>query len=100
MSFLERERFAPTLLLHRVVCYRVFIKYCVLYCELWKKHNFSDHPVLARFARRSVVMHSVFRVVGRVGTRQECQELCLLETEFQCQSAEYVYTTLECRLSR
>ncbi|XP_023343636.1 uncharacterized protein LOC111713076 isoform X2 [Eurytemora carolleeae] len=40
------------------------------------------------------------RVVNQVGTRQQCQELCLLETEFQCHSAEYVFKTLECRLSR
>ena len=40
------------------------------------------------------------RVIGDVTTRVACQELCLLETEFTCLSAEYVYNRQECRLSR
>ena len=40
------------------------------------------------------------RVVGQVTSRKSCQEMCLQETEFQCRSAEYVYSSQECRLSR
>ena len=40
------------------------------------------------------------RVIGQVSSRRSCQELCLQETEFQCMSAEYVYSSQECRLSR
>ena len=31
------------------------------------------------------------RVVGEVNTRLECEELCLLESEFTCASAEFYY---------
>ena len=40
------------------------------------------------------------RVIGQVSSRRSCQELCLQQTEFQCMSAEYVYSSQECRLSR
>ena len=39
-------------------------------------------------------------VVGGVESRLECEELCLLESEFRCASAGYSYTDLECSLSR
>ena len=32
--------------------------------------------------------------------RLDCEELCLIETEFPCASAEYDYGSAECRLSR
>merc|ERR1719431_885922 len=40
------------------------------------------------------------RVVGAVTSRRACQELCLVETDFECSSAEYEYERLECRLSK
>jgi len=40
------------------------------------------------------------RVIAGVTSRQECEELCLIETEFACASAEYFYSQLECRLSK
>ena len=40
------------------------------------------------------------RVISGVTSRQECEELCLIETEFACASAEYFYSQLECRLSK
>ena len=40
------------------------------------------------------------RVIAGVTSRRECEELCLIETEFACGSAEYFYSQLECRLSR
>ena len=40
------------------------------------------------------------RVIAGVTTRRECEELCLIETEFACGSAEFFYSELECRLSR
>ena len=35
-----------------------------------------------------------------VAGRLDCEELCLLETEFPCASAEFDYSLAECRLSR
>ena len=40
------------------------------------------------------------RVTSGVASRLDCMELCLIETEFPCASAEYDYTTRECTLSR
>ena len=40
------------------------------------------------------------RVIAGVVSRTQCQELCLLELEFSCASAEYFYDLAECRLSR
>ena len=40
------------------------------------------------------------RVVEGVAGRLDCEELCLIETEFPCASAEYDYSSAECRLSR
>lgn len=40
------------------------------------------------------------RVIGQVTSRKSCEELCLQHTEFECMSAEYVYSSQECRLSR
>ena len=40
------------------------------------------------------------RVVTDVNSRKSCQELCLIETEFQYLIAEYVYSSREFRLSR
>ena len=40
------------------------------------------------------------RVVAGVLSRASCEELCLLELEFSCASAEYFYSSSECRLSR
>ena len=39
-------------------------------------------------------------MISGVTSRRECEELCLIETEFPCASAEYFYNQLECRLSR
>lgn len=40
------------------------------------------------------------RVIAGVESRTGCEELCLLELEFTCASAEYFYDLAECRLSR
>ena len=40
------------------------------------------------------------RVIAEVNSRRECEELCLIETEFVCASAEYFYSKFECRLSK
>ena len=40
------------------------------------------------------------RVIAGVSSRLQCEELCLLEREFSCASAEYFYSEEECRLSR
>ena len=39
------------------------------------------------------------RVIAGVVSRTQCEELCLLELEFTCASAEYFYDLAECRLS-
>ena len=39
------------------------------------------------------------RVVEGVAARIDCEELCLTETGFSCASAEYDYSSAECRLS-
>ena len=40
------------------------------------------------------------RVTSGVASRLDCMELCLIETEFPCASAEYDYASRECTLSR
>jgi len=40
------------------------------------------------------------RIIQGVVGRIDCQELCLIETEFPCASADYDYSTRECKLSR
>ena len=39
-------------------------------------------------------------MIAGVVSRTQCEELCLLEVEFTCASAEYFYDSAECRLSR
>ena len=39
-------------------------------------------------------------MIAGVASRAQCEELCLLELEFSCASAEYFYDLAECRLSR
>lgn len=33
-------------------------------------------------------------------SRHQCEEACIQETQFHCRSAEYDYTSIECKLSR
>lgn len=40
------------------------------------------------------------RVLSRVSSRTECQDICLEDVELPCRSAEYDYTRKECRLSK
>ena len=39
-------------------------------------------------------------MVEGVAGRVDCEELCLIETDFPCASAEYDYSSAECRLSQ
>ncbi|RWS22945.1 uncharacterized protein B4U80_07016 [Leptotrombidium deliense] len=39
------------------------------------------------------------RIIVSIGSRLQCQELCLREQSFSCRSGEYDYVNQECRLS-
>jgi len=54
----------------------------------WSFERVMDHQLDTEIRKR-----------GQVNTREECMELCLTETDFECRSAMYTLDSGECRLA-